>query len=74
MHRDLYTNPDKFLFKDIFTFIQIKSLEGPYTYANDFYPKGTRKLEEEEKTLKEKKTSYASTLFDVMIMGYYFYN
>lgn len=31
MHRDLYTNPDKLLFKDIFTFIQIKSLEGPYT-------------------------------------------
>lgn len=45
-----------------------------FTYANDFYSKGTMKLEEEEKTLKQKKTSYASTLFDVMIMSYYFYN
>lgn len=74
MHRDLYTNPDKFLFKDIVTFIHRKSLEGSYTYANDFYPKGTMKLEEEEKTLKEKKTSYASTSFDAMKMSYYFYN
>lgn len=31
MHIDLYVSPDKFLLKDIFIFIQIKSLEGTYT-------------------------------------------